>query len=262
MEERKRKREEEKNKNKELNEKKKAVKEKELELELQALKQQKDHSESKKKTMEHRKNFRDKIRREEELKQYKEAQQEQIKIEYKEEQRYAKEAIKDEVEEEIHDDVTQEELDFLEEYGKKETSELTKSHKVEVPENIQIVIEEPAPPEPEPEVYKVDPMEEKIFKAQVKALATGKGKDTKKLFERITESYDNTKSITDNLNSMSVEIKQLIKNNTKQIKRNEKVVEKKVNKVNHFKAEDVPIEMLKEEQKYKSKLNNLMRLRS
>ena len=49
MEERKRKREEEKSKAKFIADKKKADKEKELELELQALKQQKDHAESKKK---------------------------------------------------------------------------------------------------------------------------------------------------------------------------------------------------------------------
>ena len=254
MEERKRKREEEKTKSKAIAEKKKADKDKELELELQALRQQKDHAESKKKTMEHRKNFRDKIRREEELKKFKESQEEQMKIDYKEEQRYAKEAIKDEVEEEIEDDVTQEELDFLEEYGRKEQAE----------QNIQIHVEEPVHDHEHKSEQEIDPMEEKIFKAQVQALSTGKGKETKKLFEKITENYDKKKSITDNLNSMASEIKELIKNNTKQIKKNEKVVEKKKKvdkKVNHFDVEDVPIEVLKEEQKYKSKLNNLMRLR-
>lgn len=246
MEERKRKREEEKTKAKMGADKKKADKQKELELELQALKQQKDHAESKKKTMEHRKNFRDKIRREEELKRFKEEQEEQMKIDYKEEQRYAKEAIKDEVDEEIEDDITQEELDFLEEYSKREQAE----------ENIKIHVEEPKEELP-------DPMEEKIFKAQVKALATGRNKETTKLFEKITDNYDNKKSITDNLNAMASEIKELIKNNTKQIKKNEKVVvkETKKKKVNHFEVEQVPIEQVKEEQKYKSKLNNLMRLR-
>ena len=109
----------------------------------------------------------------------------------------------------------------------------------------------------------LEPMEEKIFKAQVKALATGRNKETTKLFEKITSNYDNKKSITDNLNAMASEIKELIKNNTKQIKKNEKVIVKETKKkpVNHFEVEQVPIEQVKEEQKYKSKLNALMRLR-
>ena len=203
-----------------------------MELELQALKQQKDHAEAKAKTMENRQKFRKKLKSiSDEPNDLPEVEPEERKVQFKEEQLYVKEHIKQEFEEELRNDLEEEEEKFL------------ASHEEEI-----------------------DPMEEKIFKAQVKALSVGANKETKKLFHKITNNYDNRKSISDNLNSMASEIKELIKKNTRQIKKNdEKIQKEKAEREKELMdkqiAEEKSIEEIKAEQKYKSQLNSLMRLR-
>ena len=100
--------------------------------------------------------------------------------------------------------------------------------------------------------------EEKIFRHTASVLAHNAKPETQQLFNKITGNYDRSKSITENLNDMSNEIKKMIAETLKQVKKNEKVIEKEQPKED---VEQVPLEEAVEEIKYKSNLSSLMKLR-
>lgn len=194
-------------------------KKKELDKELAALKQQKDAMETKKKTMEHRKEFRTRIR------------------------------SKSQAE--------------LEPEPKLEPEPEPQAEQHEEPEperNVTFDIENLLERSPSPQQAAQPPQlnEEKIFKSQVAALSHNAKPETKKLFKQVTDKYDNTISITDNLRSMSDELKKLIASNVKQIKKNNEVIEAAEAKEEVI---DKTLEEVKVEHKYKSQLASLMRLR-
>ena len=198
-------------------------KKKVLDKELEGLRQQKDAMETKKKTMEHRKEFRNRMRSK-------------------------SVAVDDE-------DAQAEQTD--------ESSE-TVEHSVSFETEVQDLLQRsPSPVEPvtfrqaeQTQTSQLD--EEKIFKSQVEALSHNAKPETKKLFKQVTGKYDNTVSISDNLRNMSEEIKKLISSNVKQIKKNNEVIEAAEAKEEII---DKSLEEVKLEQKYKSQLSNLMRLR-
>ena len=199
-------------------------KKKELDKELAALKQQKDSMETKKKTMEHRKEFRTRIRtksqaQEEQLEPQAQAQAEQPKQHEEQPDRNVTFDIEDK----------------------------------EVIENLLQRSPSPQPVEPHHGLN-----EEKIFKSQVAALSHNAKPETKKFFKQVTDTYDNKLSITDNLRSMSDELKKLISSNVKQIKENNEVIEAAEAKEDVI---DKTLEEVKVEHKYKSQLASLMRLR-
>jgi len=125
--------------------------------------------------------------------------------------------------------------------------------------------ESPSEPSPEPDVEsKASPRDqklvrdEKVFKEHVEKLAENAKPETKKVFSKITSTYDNNVDITTNLRNMASELKLLIASNVEQIKTNNKVI-----------AETKPVreivqptfEEIRTEQKYESQLASLMRLR-
>lgn len=121
-----------------------------------------------------------------------------------------------------------------------------------------------ASPEPSPEPYS-EPSpdqklvrDEKIFKEHVDKLAENAKPETKKVFSKITSTYDNNVDITTNLRNMASELKLLIASNVEQIKTNNKVIAeaKPVREI-----EQPTFEEIRKEQKYESQLASLMRLR-
>lgn len=181
----------------ELKAKKDAEKKKELEQELQALQMQKDRIDSMKKTVEHRKNFRAKIR------------------------------------------------------------------DVEVPEASEVAEASVAAEDAEYEGYPVDEEEpdmndehHKMFMEQVdKVKGSLSSEKSKEVFNGLVKGYDKSNDITANLNKMAAELKQMIKDNMTQIKKNESVIAKEQEQ------EEVVMVETKDEYRYKSQLSSLMRLR-
>ena len=208
MEERKKKKEAEKEENKQ----KKASTKKDLDHELAGLKQQKDAMETKKKTMEHRKSFRNKMRN----KSVSESEPEPEPVE-----------PEPEPEPEQH--------------------------------NVRFEIDTIDVPEPEP-VPEPENKDFKIFKSEVKKLENTQvsSTETKRIFNKLTDKYDVNLNITENLKAMSEDLKQLIKDNIKQIKTNNQVIEKE--EASH-QIIDKTLSEVKIENKYKSQLASLMRLR-
>ncbi len=227
MEERKKKKEAEKEELKKELAAMEKQKKKDLDKELAALRQQKDAMETKKKTMEHRKEFRSRMRTK---------------------------SIAEE-EPEVKKQVSFQPMS-------KPDSPLEMEGGNEYENNVVENELEDLSPSPEPEPVEVrqdiDPREEKIFKAQVMALSKGAKPETKKMFKKITNNYDNQLSITENLRAMADDLKKLIKNNVKQIKKNNKVIEKAEVKEEVI---EKTLEEVKVEKKYESQLANLMRLR-
>lgn len=221
MEERKKKKEAEKEQLKKEVAAMEKEKKKELDKELAALKQQKDSMETKKKTMEHRKEFRTRIRT-----------KSQSQAEQKAEQPEPQRNVTFDIEE-----AEQPEKEVIEDLLQRSPS----------PQAMQPVAEEPT-----------QLNEEKIFKSQVAALSHNAKPETKKFFKQVTDTYDNKLSITDNLRSMSEELKKLISSNVKQIKQNNEVIEAAEAKEDVI---DKTLEEVKVEHKYKSQLASLMRLR-
>lgn len=201
VKERKLMKEAEKQKAAELKAKKDAEKKKELEQELQALQMQKDRIDSMKKTVEHRKNFRAKIRDAEVVEAEEETPKEDDYLGY-----HLTAEEEEEEESEVVDDTND------------------KHHK--------LFLEQ------------VDKMKNSLSSAK-----------SKEVFNGLVNSYDKSSDITSNLNKMASELKQLIKDNMTQIKKNEKVIAKEQEK------EDVVVVETKDEYKYKSQLSSLMRLR-
>jgi len=201
-------------------------KQKELDLELQALKQQKDQVESKKKTIEHRKQFRDKIKKEEIEIQIEDLEGDII-TDYKEEQAYSKAITMDELEEALAEEQEEEEL----ERGARQEEDAE------------------------------DAMIAKAFKAQCKSLAEHAKPDVKKEFLRLTDNYDNSSNITENLNRMATELKKMIKTNAIQAKKVDKVIKKEVKSLPVEPVVEKTVEEVKDECRYQSQLSSLMRLR-
>ena len=200
-------------------------KQKELDLELQALAQQKDAVEAKKKTIEHRKQFRDKIKKDEVEIQIADLEGEII-TDYKEEQAYSKAITMDELEEAL-EEAEEEEL----ERGARQEEDAE------------------------------DAMIAKAFKAQCKSLAEHAKPEVKKEFLRLTDNYDNSANITDNLNRMATELKKMIKANAKQAKKVDKVIKEEVKSLPVKPVEEKTVEEVKDECRYQSQLSSLMRLR-
>jgi len=191
----------EKQKAAELKAKKDAEKKKELEQELQALQMQKDRIDSMKKTVEHRKNFRAKIR---------------------------------EVEVPDISDVS-------------EAAEAA----VEAEEDADYEGYPEANDEPD-----VNEEHHKMFVEQVEKLSGSLSSEkSKEVFNGLVKGYDKSNDITTNLNKMSAKLKQIIKDNITQIKKNENVIAKEQEK------EEVVMVETKDEYRYKSQLSSLMRLR-
>ena len=200
-------------------------KKKELDKELAALKQQKDSMETKKKTMEHRKEFRTRIR----SKSQSQADSEQ--------------EPEPEPEPEPERNVTFD----IEDSGPVNSGVADLLQRSPSPQQAEQPVEQPR-----------QLNEEKIFKSQVAALSHNAKPETQRLFKQVTDKYDNTVSITDNLRSMSEELKKLISSNVKQIKENNEVIEAAEAKEEII---DKTLEEVKVEHKYKSQLASLMRLR-
>tara|TARA_R110001599_G_scaffold10912_5_gene52782 strand:+ start:1417 stop:2088 length:672 start_codon:yes stop_codon:yes gene_type:complete len=100
--------------------------------------------------------------------------------------------------------------------------------------------------------------DEKMFKEHVEKLANNANPETKKVFSKITSTYDNNVDITTNLRNMASELKLLIASNVEQIKTNNKVISesKPVREIHQPTFEEI-----RTEQKYESQLASLMRLR-
>tara|TARA_R110001592_G_scaffold2789_4_gene15814 strand:- start:1161 stop:1832 length:672 start_codon:yes stop_codon:yes gene_type:complete len=120
-------------------------------------------------------------------------------------------------------------------------------------------------PEPEPDESPRDldsdqklVRDEKMFKEHVEKLANNANPETKKVFSKITSTYDNNVDITTNLRNMASELKLLIASNVEQIKTNNKVISesKPVREIHQPTFEEI-----RTEQKYESQLASLMRLR-
>ena len=125
--------------------------------------------------------------------------------------------------------------------------------------------ESPSEPEPEPDESPRDldsdqklVRDEKMFKEHVEKLANNANPETKKVFSKITSTYDNNVDITTNLRNMASELKLLIASNVEQIKTNNKVISesKPVREIHQPTFEEI-----RTEQKYESQLASLMRLR-
>ena len=129
-------------------------------------------------------------------------------------------------------------------------------------------VESPREPSPESEASPREPEEpdsdqklvrdEKVFKEHVEKLAENAKPETKKVFSKITSTYDNNVDITTNLRNMASELKLLIASNVEQIKTNNKVIAetKPVREIHQPTFEEI-----RTEQKYESQLASLMRLR-
>ncbi len=215
---------------------KEKAKKAQLEAELQALQQQKDRIETMKTTMENRKKFRNKVR---------------SKVEEKAEE---------------PSDTDMEDLKDMEENIEMDITDQTEEHHEIIAHDNITKIDEPSPPKAEPEkpdkvkpVAKPKKTDKEIFDEGVKdILGKAKSEDTKKLLNHVTKKYDKSMSITDNLNQMAKEIKEMIRHNVKHIKKVDKVIEKEKPK---DKVEMAPIEEVKKEYKYKSQMSSLMRIR-
>ena len=120
---------------------------------------------------------------------------------------------------------------------------------------VEMTIKEPEPePEPEPVIN-----EEQVFKEKAKEMENlAKTKETKDLFKKVTGSFNNQISISDNLKNMVAELRDLIKKNAKHAKDVDNVVKKVVEQKP---IEELNIVEMKAEEKYKSQLSSLMRLR-
>lgn len=81
---------------------------------------------------------------------------------------------------------------------------------------------------------------------------------TRAVFNKVTNNYNNKLNITENLNNMVESLRQMIKDNTREIKKTNKVIEKEEVKMPVIEKTH---DEMKEEVKYKSQLNSLMRLR-
>ncbi len=114
--------------------------------------------------------------------------------------------------------------------------------------------EEPEEPDSDQKLVR----DEKVFKEHVEKLAENANPETKKVFSKITSTYDNNVDITTNLRNMASELKLLIASNVEQIKTNNKVIAetKPVREIHQPTFEEI-----RTEQKYESQLASLMRLR-
>lgn len=89
-------------------------------------------------------------------------------------------------------------------------------------------------------------------------LSDVKNPKTRELFSKITNRYDKSKDITQNLNTMVSNLKQFLIENTKEIKKTQKIIEKEEQQKPIIERDS---EEVKEESRYRSQLSSLMRLR-
>ena len=205
--------------------KKEEQKRKDLEIELAGLQQQKDRIESLKKTMENRSKFRDKIQK-----------------------------FKEQEEQDTRPKMTIEPLSPVEESPE---DEMHDEHVV------PSVIVEPAQPAQPINISDITPPrvidKEQIVRSEVeRLLETTKNKKVRDIFKKLTNNYNTNMDVTQNLKVMMDDLKKLIIDNTKELKKADKIIEQEESK----KAiSEKTLDEVKEEQKYKSQLSSLMRLR-
>ena len=219
--------EQEKQKAREEKLKKEEQKRKDLEIELAGLQQQKDRIESLKKTMENRNKFRDKIQK-----------------------------FKEKEVEESRPKMTIESLSPVEEVDEDDYEELV------VP-SVKTAPAQLAPPAQLINLSDITPPRV-IDKAQIvrsevsRLLETTKNKKVRDIFKKLTNNYNTEMDVTENLKVMMDDLKKLIIDNTKELKKADKIIEEEESK----KAiSQKTLDEVKEEQKYKSQLSSLMRLR-
>jgi len=216
--------EQEKQKAREEKLKKEEQKRKDLEIELAGLQQQKDRIESLKKTMENRNKFRDKIQK-----------------------------FKEKEVEESRPKMTIESLSPVEEVDEDDYEELV----------VPSVKTEPAQPAQLINLSDITPPTV-IDKAQIvrsevsRLLETTKNKKVRDIFKKLTNNYNTEMDVTQNLKVMMDDLKKLIIDNTKELKKADKIIEEEESKKQ---ISEKTLDEVKEEQKYKSQLSSLMRLR-
>jgi len=204
--------------------KKEEQKRKDLEIELAGLQQQKDRIESLKKTMENRNKFRDKIQK-----------------------------FKEKEEEESRPKMTIEPLSPIEEEYEDDYEELV----------VPSVKTAPAQPAQLINLSDITPPTV-IDKAQIvrsevsRLLETTKNKKVRDIFKKLTNNYNTNMDVTQNLKIMMDDLKKLIIDNTKELKKADKIIEAEESKKQ---ISEKTLDEVKEEQKYKSQLSSLMRLR-
>ncbi len=204
--------------------KKEEQKRKDLEIELAGLQQQKDRIESLKKTMENRNKFRDKIQK-----------------------------FKEKEEEESRPKMTIEPLSPIEEEDEDDYEELV----------VPSVKTAPAQPAQLINLSDITPPTV-IDKAQIvrsevsRLLETTKNKKVRDIFKKLTNNYNTNMDVTQNLQVMMNDLKKLIIDNTKELKKADKIIEAEESKKQ---ISEKTLDEVKEEQKYKSQLSSLMRLR-
>ena len=100
---------------------------------------------------------------------------------------------------------------------------------------------------------------EQIVRSEVqKILGSTKNKKVRDIFKKVTNSYNKNMDVTQNLKVMMDDLKKLIIDNTKELKKAEKIIDTEEQKKDIV---EKTLDEVKEEVKYKSQLSSLMRLR-
>jgi len=100
---------------------------------------------------------------------------------------------------------------------------------------------------------------EQIVRAEVqRLLETTKNNKVRDIFKKVTNSYNKNMDVTQNLKIMMDDLKKLIIDNTKELKKAERIIETEEQKKDIV---EKTLDEVKEEVKYKSQLSSLMRLR-
>ena len=100
---------------------------------------------------------------------------------------------------------------------------------------------------------------EQIVRTEVqRLLETTKNNKVRDIFKKVTNSYNKNMDVTQNLKIMMDDLKKLIIDNTKELKKAERIIETEEQKKDIV---EKTLDEVKEEVKYKSQLSSLMRLR-
>lgn len=100
--------------------------------------------------------------------------------------------------------------------------------------------------------------EEIVRKEVEKLLGTAKNTKVRDIFKKITNSYNKNMDVTQNLKIMMDDLKKLIVDNTKELKKSTTIIQNEEDKKDIV---EKTLDEVKEEVKYKSQLSSLMRLR-
>ena len=100
---------------------------------------------------------------------------------------------------------------------------------------------------------------EQIVRSEItKLLESTKNNKVRDIFKKLTNNYNTNMDVTQNLKVMMDDLKKLIIDNTKELKKADKIIEQEEAKKT---ISEKTLEEVKEEVKYKSQLSSLMRLR-